>query len=885
MAAVDFILAAIPVILSIFIPGFFIALALLKKTGISLFEIACFGFILGLIVPPSFIFLAALIGIPYSLELAIGCVSLATLIGILWCWKEKALEFKLEELTKIAPREALIWGALAFFIILAFYIRVQSMSPTFYEFDPYYYDQVTQFILTQGSVPRFDDLAWFPYLDSHINPPLTNYLTATWYSIYTSGQGAYNNHLLAMVAGIYPPVVGALICFLIFSLLSREYGRGIGLVGAGFAAIVPRVIDKFLAGESEQQPWGVFAAFFFYAAYAYVITKRDTRFAVLAALALAAATLGSKGDMLAYMVLAGYIGVQAVVSYVREKLDWEFVKLNLIVIMGGFVAHFIMMWYYTRIDIPDQPIAVLAAIAFAALLVSYDKLGTAMNEMLGLGSKKQSAQKSGSQFVSRLSYLSVIIVVALIGIAALEALHIVSFTSYINSAVELAKPSSALMQTVAEESPQSDEFTDAVGSILGMKFTGVDLKGIPLFPDSTLNMVHVILALAGVSLLFTLAFGSELSIFLGVIIFPISYVGIRKSKYVLHLSYMIIVALGTLLGGIKKAFEKMNLEDEVIKLAPVAFGAILLCAYAQEPLSVLSASFKYNSVDTNNMTAVNAFCSEMSGANQRVIRIYCQRIPDYWMNAMNFIRDETEKDARVISWWDYGHWINYFGERDCLTRNDHAHPEMDLEVADKFVDNTPEALAEYMRAHNTTYALFDVDLINKWGALNYLSCVYNNETNMSMGPGGSNCEAVHRPETIFVPKMPTQNDMCIIGDQQFAKAYSTFGQVYCMASVKTESGDIQVMLNQDGTYNKAFFSYQGDTELYGRQVAMYLVWYPTTWYDGSSGYGDSAGKGEYYKSTFYQAFFLGELEGFEQVYPKENAQGPRYAVRIFKLKE
>src|SRR5271155_512209 len=58
------IIALIIGTLSIIVPGFFLALALLKKTDMPMFEIAVIGFIFGMIFPPTMIWMESYL-IPY----------------------------------------------------------------------------------------------------------------------------------------------------------------------------------------------------------------------------------------------------------------------------------------------------------------------------------------------------------------------------------------------------------------------------------------------------------------------------------------------------------------------------------------------------------------------------------------------------------------------------------------------------------------------------------------------------------------------------------------------------------------------------------------------------------------------------------------------------
>ena len=37
-----------------------------------------------------------------------------------------------------------------------------------------------------------------------------------------------------------------------------------------------------------------------------------------------------------------------------------------------------------------------------------------------------------------------------------------------------------------------------------------------------------------------------------------------------------------------------------------------------------------------------------------------------WLDALEWIKNNTPKDAVVASWWDYGYWIQTLGERATL---------------------------------------------------------------------------------------------------------------------------------------------------------------------------------------------------------------------------
>ncbi len=873
----EFLTSAIPIFLSIFIPGFLVALALLRKTKLPLPAIAAFGFILGLVFPPLLLFIYSLFGVLYTPQLVVINLFIVTAAGLLLCIREGTLNFGLSFEYK---RDG-AWVLLLLIMLFAFWVRIQSLSPIFYEFDPYYYDQMTQFILTKGAVPLTDSLAWYPYPDSHRNQPLVQYLEAQWYSIhgYLANSQQFDNYLLATIAGVYPPVVAALLCFLIFILISEAYGKKYGLISAALIAVMPMIIEKFAAGESEQQPWGVFAAFFFYAAFALAISRKDKRFAILAGIATLTATLGSKQDVLVYLVAAGYIGLQSLVNYLQKKSNLELIKTSAIVLAFTLFAY-VLYSLYLGWEVPSDILSFSSALIFAGGLYFIDQRAKNQDE--------------------RINYLAGYL---LLGAAAFFITFIPSFPvpmgpriwGYITNTAAVARPSSALMMTVAEENPTAQQFASAIG-----------------FLGNSSEALYAILLLSFLAIAYSAYRKSELGILFGIMIFPICYVGLSKSKYMLHVSFMIAIAATVFFGELDRVL-RGPLKKEFGDSAAWSVFAIALIVLVSEcfvtpgnPISfggpvmdVVGGTLdpKYQLNDVNASIELGRDCN-LLGQDGKFLAgyLFCSRIPEYWRTPMDWIKDNVGEDERVISWWDYGHWINYWGQKECITRNDHLHPDMDLEVADKFVSNTPEALKNYMIAHHAKYVLFDQDLIGKWGALDFLSCVYNNGTNMDFAfkegkrlggmyqLGTSTCEREHEFERIYIPEDISVNDICQPSDPSnpYVRAYTLSNYSYCVL-FNTQGGTRRIanIVYEDNMsrVNRGFPSFSGVQSSGGKLYDVYTMLYThDIWPDGKSGWDDR--KGKMYDSTFYQGFFLGNLPGFEQVYPANNTGG---LVRIFKI--
>ncbi len=366
----------------------------------------------------------------------------------------------------------------------------------------------------------------------------------------------------------------------------------------------------------------------------------------------------------------------------------------------------------------------------------------------------------------------------------------------------------------------------------------------------------------------------------------------------------------------------------------------LICNVAKDPMAYANQGTNYQ---YNQYLCALSLVSNYTGAadlnkaqpwETQTVYYRCQRISNYWIDSMEWIRKNIpENGTYVISWWDYGHWINFFGQRGSVLRNEHVSHKMIGEVADRYLDATPEELSTYMKAHSSKYALFDVELIasgnalgGKYGALNYLSCAYHNETSVANWPGASRCEADHLWETIFVPQSPRPCTISSITGATGVIAYHAYTgtyqspfypsecqgnnlkipqyaaycrdkvsmkPAYCIGNVTLANGRSvygthylnETYPNGDLKLNKALIDLPAgipNTYHLGNATMVTLLYTEDLiWFENGqvkSGYEDR--KGKFYDSNLYRAIFLNRIPGFDLVYTSEGG-----AVKIFKIKE
>ena len=564
-------------LLSIILPGYFLSLALLKKTGLPMFEIFWIGIIFGLVFPPTLIWLESYL-IPYlhfftfTETLYNIDVVVLTIAGIALCaWQGIITKDSLNSLIgNVSPREAFssdykqrivelrkkisrmnidmaiikrheaeeeslrskqqeeinmiksedrpriremheeeerklvaeheseerelissgmssnitsknaMWAILTIFMLLAFLSRMMSISisPRFFEFDPYFDMQSTEYILVHGYQLLFDHSAWPSIVNGTIHriQPIVPYLEAYWYQLAATPvqltATSVNTTLLSLVSAIYPPITAALLVFVIFMFLYHEYGEFPALVGAALGTAMPVLITTFIAGEQLLQPWGIFSLFFFYAAYLLAANNpREDRFSILAGIAFASTFLGAHYYTVDAGVLAIYIGIQGIIHVLKKENTRSFFRMNAVV-LGTIVLFYALYSPYTATLTERIPailgLPVIISFPLAALLFVY------LTENVPRLLKSRGIVRE----VNLMLYLEM-----LVAFAAVAAFLILftpigkPFQAYYTLSTHFTTPSIPLFMTVQEYAPTgfNFDFGSAGFGIIGLSIAGVSI--------------------------------------------------------------------------------------------------------------------------------------------------------------------------------------------------------------------------------------------------------------------------------------------------------------------------------------------------------------------------------------------------------------------------
>ncbi|MCX8202566.1 MAG: hypothetical protein N3G74_02050, partial [Candidatus Micrarchaeota archaeon] len=181
MTIAEMLIRSFPIFLAIIVPGYLMSLALFKKTKkFSHLEMFFLGIPFGMFVPSFLALIEFTIGIQYSPALALINLAIVTIIPLAYLYRENIslLPEKGEsETQEKRSKSNYIYPLLLLLVLfLSFWVRIQSLTPYYYDFDPYWYNMAAQFIIQQGSIPTTDDYAWYPNPDSHRTFPFIPYM-------------------------------------------------------------------------------------------------------------------------------------------------------------------------------------------------------------------------------------------------------------------------------------------------------------------------------------------------------------------------------------------------------------------------------------------------------------------------------------------------------------------------------------------------------------------------------------------------------------------------------------------------------------------------------------------------------------------------------------
>jgi dolichyl-diphosphooligosaccharide--protein glycosyltransferase len=519
----------------------------------------------------------------------------------------------------------LIVGILSLSFSISFLVRSQAADYGWElnEFDPFFNYRATQYIVDNGINAYFqwdDNLSWYPSGRdvSQTSQVVLHMTTAVTYWIFGGGMELYDFTIL------FPVIFGSLSTIVIFALVRVIGGTTAGLFSALFFSVSLPLILRGTIGWFKSEPLGLF-------------------FGLLAI----------------YFLLSGINSKNKKIAI--AKLITAGITISLSISAWGGSQFFIIPIGIFFLALPfvrsDHKFIIWAIPLFTAtaVLVSLSFERVSSNFIFGLGGASliiptifiivcifiQNKSNENKKTRNGLLFLASILIIGtciLIINANAEFLPLPSYR-YLNAINPFLTTSIPLVDSVAEHASTTIDQSFLFHSIL-MIFAGL---GIWLIVKN--YQIKNSGFIKNDMILFSLIFG-----LIGIYV---SSAFVRLEVFA-SLSLIILSSIG--LSVLVKEILKNNTESKkfknlIIKSSFITGIIILL---------IIPISFPSNG---NWVTAAKTPPTILNGGTAYAVST------NDWLESMEWIKNNTPKDAVIASWWDYGYWISTLGQRATIADN------------------------------------------------------------------------------------------------------------------------------------------------------------------------------------------------------------------------
>ena len=553
----------------------------------------------------------------------------------------------------------LIVGILSLSFSISFLVRSQAADYGWElnEFDPFFNYRATQYIVDNGVNAYFqwnDDLSWYPSGRdvSQTSQVVLHMTAAVTYWIFGGGMELYDFTIL------FPVIFGSLSSIVIFALVRVIGGTTAGLFSALFFSVSLPLILRGTIGWFKSEPLGLF-------------------FGLLATyFLLSGINSENKKIAIAKLIAAGITIPLSISAWGGSQ--FFIIPIGVFFLTLPFVRsdHKFIKW-------------AIPLFTTTAVLVSLSFERVSSHFIFGLGGASliiptifiiacifiQSKSNENKKTRNGLIFLAIILISStfiLIINADTEFLPL-PFYRYLNAINPFLTTSVPLVDSVAEHASTTIDQSFLFHSIL-MIFAGLGIwlivKNYQIKNSGFKNDM----------ILFSLIFG-----LIGIYV---SSAFVRLEVFA-SLSLIILSSIG--LSLLVKEILKNNTESKKFKNLTIKFsflaGIIILL--------VIPISFPSNS---NWVTAAKTPPTILNGGTAYPVST------NDWLESMEWIKNNTPKDAVIASWWDYGYWISTLGQRATIADNSTIHTNT-IENLAKMLMSSPEKGWQMLRDMQADYVV------------------------------------------------------------------------------------------------------------------------------------------------------------------------------------
>lgn len=530
-------------------------------------------------------------------------------------FKAGSFEFKTRHLILIAVL------ALAFSI--AMIMRSYPVKYGFYlnEFDPYFDYRAVQFILDNGLGAYWqwhDTMSWYPEGRNIAETSQSGlHITAAiMYQIFGAGSPLIDFTIM------FPVVIGSLTVIVVFALVRVLAGTTAGLFASLFFAFSTPIILRGNLGWFKSEPLGLFLGLIAIYLFTSAMKHREVKYAIPKAVL---------GGLLLGLANASWGGIQ----YFSIPIALFFLALPFFRRDSTAIPMYVAIAF--------TAFTLIAAIAFPRPGISFvaGLPGIAMAGATAFLVAATLLRRFAPSHQSRnTAFLLIAFVTAGIGLIAAGAYISPSFR-YLNAVNPFLKSENALVESVAEHLTPTivDYFLDY--SILLM-FAG--LGAWAAFKKRNDGLVFALIL--GITSVYVSATFARLLVFASVGIIVLASIGLAEVTR----SFM----------EVREASSSQKSKKVQKAALPTGKGAKMV--YVGILIAMLLIPLFYPP-NVNWVASADVPAAIANGGTS-----FRFQTTD-WINATQWMSQNTEEDAVIAAWWDYGYWITTLGQRTTVADN------------------------------------------------------------------------------------------------------------------------------------------------------------------------------------------------------------------------
>ena len=614
---------------------------------------------------------------------------------------KKTLEKTLDFLT-----DKKIIFSIALIFLVAFSVRAYlAPNEYLYGFDSYYHARLTQSVIETGLMPATDTLGYYTLNRAINDPALMYYINAFLYNLFT-GKSTVDNPLdLIAIVKFFPAFMGALSAIAMFFLGRELAGNRAGLFCAFLIAVIPSHVYRSMAGFFEEDALGMLFMIIFFAFAVRAMKKTETSSQVknagLAGLFVLLTVLTWKNFIYGAGIFGGFVAVQSAIDFARgQKRDLA--TPSLVIVLSFAVFSFL---FSSNMFFLGATGFALIGYLFAAFFQCLTSRGITMQGLLGsarrgkagkgkagkgnesnedkektkgteeseeAGETKETGQIKGKD-IREPEKKSVGLAAASGGVKSLETLHLALLVLVV---VGLVVSGGVIVDKVIDFVSISYNT-----SILGQTI-GEENMGISSFP----------LKYNGIFALFVL----------GLVLLPLKMIKDKKSLY----AFALVIAIST----VYLAFMKLKFT--------YLFGPALAVIGGIALNEVLEVSKKKNITKYAGVLFVGFML--LMGVSSGVYFVSTKNTDldndKDWVGALDFLRESTPEGSTTVSWWDYGHWITFVGQRKALIDNTNAHGGTVAQVARFLLEPDLNSTKAFLEKNKVDYIVLNKRMFGTYRA-------------------------------------------------------------------------------------------------------------------------------------------------------------------------